>query len=67
MRVTDIAPGAQSSSPGLFRRVGPRLFFAADDGVHGSELWAISDDGSVPLFHDGYESGGLQRWDGPLP
>ena len=30
---------------------------AADDGAHGTELWAISDDGSVPLFGDGFEAG----------
>lgn len=41
--VKDIAPGAASSSPAGFERVANRLdtrwVFAANDGVHGRELW----------------------------
>lgn len=36
----DIAEGRLSSSPELFTRSGDRLFFSADDFVHGRELWA---------------------------
>ena len=31
---------AQSSNPTGFIRVGSQVFFSADDGIHGSELWA---------------------------
>jgi len=66
-RLTDIAPGPSSSSPGLFREVGGTLLFAANDGARGFELWGITADGSVPLFRDTFESGGLQRWDEAVP
>ncbi len=66
-RLTDIAPGPSSSSPGLFREVGGALLFAANDGARGFELWGITADGSVPLFRDTFESGGLQRWDEAEP
>ena len=42
-RVTDIAPGALFSNPGgngLQIVVGDTLYFSADDGIHGAELWA---------------------------
>ncbi|HSL84621.1 MAG TPA: ELWxxDGT repeat protein, partial [Thermoanaerobaculia bacterium] len=66
-RLTDIAPGPSSSSPGLFREVGGTLLFAANDGARGFELWGLTADGSVPLFRDTFESGGLQRWDEAAP
>ncbi len=37
----EIRPRADSSFPRQMVRVGDRLVFAADDGVHGDELWAI--------------------------
>ena len=37
--VADIMPGPDGSYPGFLTRVGDRLYFAADDGVHGRELW----------------------------
>jgi len=40
-RLTDIAPGPQSSGPGSAVLVGDRLLFRADDGFHGAELWAL--------------------------
>ncbi len=40
--VMDINPGADSSSPGKFAYSGDLLFFSADDGKHGEELWAYS-------------------------
>jgi ELWxxDGT repeat protein len=43
--IADIAPGAASSQrfalPGRFTRAGERLYFPADDGTHGEELWAL--------------------------
>lgn len=37
----DINPGSGSSNVGAFHRVGNLLFFAADDGVTGTELHAV--------------------------
>jgi ELWxxDGT repeat protein len=37
--VSDIRPGGQSSYPDAFAIVGNELFFAANDGTHGEELW----------------------------
>lgn len=37
----DINPGTASSSAGGFLRVGQTLYFTADDGFHGTELWAL--------------------------
>ena len=46
--VEDINPGADDSSPGFltgFVELGSYLYFRADDGVHGEELWRT--DGST--------------------
>jgi ELWxxDGT repeat protein len=40
-RLQDIAPGAVSSYPRKFTRVGTSVFFIATDGTRGSELWVI--------------------------
>ncbi|QRK08832.1 hypothetical protein JQX13_01260 [Archangium violaceum] len=40
-RVRDIAPGATSSFPRDFTRVGSKVFFVANDAVHGNELWLL--------------------------
>jgi ELWxxDGT repeat protein len=37
--VRDINPGAASSSPAFFKKAGNTVFFRADDGVNGNELW----------------------------
>jgi ELWxxDGT repeat protein len=37
----DIAPGPYSSTPDQLRSDGRRLYFVADDGVHGAEPWAL--------------------------
>jgi ELWxxDGT repeat protein len=37
----DIAPGPYSSRPDQFRSDGRRLYLFADDGVHGTEPWAL--------------------------
>ncbi len=39
--VQDIAPGLASSSPAELTVVNGSLYFSADDGVHGRELWAL--------------------------
>ncbi|WP_164002990.1 ELWxxDGT repeat protein [Pyxidicoccus caerfyrddinensis] len=40
-RLADLAPGAYSSSPRLFRRVGTAIYFVANDGVAGFEPWRM--------------------------
>ncbi len=35
----DINPGSSRSGPEYFAKVGNTVFFSADDGVHGVELW----------------------------
>ena len=37
--VSDVRPGSSSSYPDAFAIVGNELFFAANDGTHGEELW----------------------------
>ena len=39
--VKDISPGRDGSSPEWTIDVGGTLFFVADDGIHGSELWRV--------------------------
>ena len=40
--VSDLRPGPEGSAPGPLVVAGSRAFFAADDGVHGRELWTLS-------------------------
>lgn len=37
--VRDLLPGSGSSAPNHFERLGDRVLFSADDGLHGRELW----------------------------
>jgi ELWxxDGT repeat protein len=39
--LADVAEGALSASPAQLTVSGPRLFFVADEGVHGRELWSV--------------------------
>lgn len=39
--LADLRPGAASSFPRDLRVAGDRLYFTADDGVHGRELWVM--------------------------
>ncbi len=52
-RVKDIQPGEAGSRPEELTVLGSRLFFTADDGMHGRELW-VSDgtDAGTHLFVD---------------
>jgi ELWxxDGT repeat protein len=45
--VKDIYPGGDSSWPSSLTEAGGHVFFTADDGVHGDELWT-SWDGTTP-------------------
>lgn len=40
--VMDINPGLPNSSPGSQTVLGDTLYFSADDGFHGREIWALS-------------------------
>lgn len=40
-RLQEIAPGAAGSAPEGFTVAGSRLFFTADDGLHGREPWSL--------------------------
>lgn len=39
--LADVAPGRLSSDPQRLTRSGDLLYFTADDGTHGHELWAV--------------------------
>ncbi|HYO69445.1 MAG TPA: ELWxxDGT repeat protein, partial [Archangium sp.] len=41
VRVADLAPGVESSSPTSMAASGRYVFFQADDFTHGTELWAL--------------------------
>jgi ELWxxDGT repeat protein len=45
IRVRDIRPGAEGSSPSSLTTLGSRVYFSANDGLTGSELW--SSDGTA--------------------
>ena len=49
--VKDIRPGSASSDPNYMAVAGGKLFFSANDGTHGTELW-VKDSAGVRLVHD---------------
>ena len=49
--VHDINPGPSSGFPGSYAVVGNQMFFSANDGVHGYELWK-SDGVNTSLVKD---------------
>jgi hypothetical protein len=40
--LADIDPGSRSSSPKGLVNISGTMFFAADDGTHGRELWSFT-------------------------
>lgn len=57
--MTDGLVAAQSSNPTFFRRAGNQLFFVANDGAHGNELWRTDGTPSgTSLVRDFVEGGG---------
>ncbi len=53
MQQIDLRPGADSSSPGELVSFAGKIFFSADDGTHGQELWRT--DGAPDATHTGTE------------
>lgn len=51
-RLADVHPGPPGSFPREAFRFGNRVFFAADDGTHGVELWYYEGNGVPRLFAD---------------
>ncbi|NMO18156.1 hypothetical protein HPC49_14135 [Pyxidicoccus fallax] len=65
-RVKDVRSGAEGSEPASLTVLGRRLFFSADDGVHGNELW-VSDgtEAGTQLFKE-LEHGPRGAWPSEL-
>jgi len=51
-RVADINPGGGDSFPLGFTEFGGALYFHADDGSNGIELWRVTSDGQVEQVRD---------------
>jgi ELWxxDGT repeat protein len=51
----DIYPGPVGSQPRFVARTGDALYFSADDGLHGRELWRVVAFGDA-IFADGFEA-----------
>ncbi|MDX1997161.1 MAG: hypothetical protein SF066_05530, partial [Thermoanaerobaculia bacterium] len=65
-RVVDLNAGPGSSSPHGFFRSGEWIYFGANNGVAGFELWRIPRAEVVgQIFADGFESGDISRWSSP--
>jgi ELWxxDGT repeat protein len=62
-QVFDLVPGPGSSTPRDPAPARDRLYFSADDLVHGRELWVVD----LALLRDGFESGDLTAWTVVVP
>ncbi|CAD5978142.1 hypothetical protein PCC9214_04352 [Planktothrix tepida] len=51
--VADINPGKRSSNPSLPFDVNGTLYLAANDGIHGKELWKLTPTGSNSISQEG--------------
>jgi ELWxxDGT repeat protein len=49
--IKDINPGTPSAQPNFLMESGGKLFFNADDGIHGRELWVEDRSGSGPALY----------------
>ena len=52
MQVSDISPGASGSAPAEFTQFNGELYFRANNGTQGIELWKIKADGTAALAAD---------------
>jgi ELWxxDGT repeat protein len=52
LRLIDVNPGSGSSDPFLFKNVGDTVYFDANDGTHGIELWKMDSTTSSPFLFD---------------
>lgn len=50
LKVAGLSPGTGSSSPTDFCQVGETLFFRANDGFNGSELWKLKGNDTAPVM-----------------
>jgi ELWxxDGT repeat protein len=54
-----INPGVTNSEPNSLTNVNGQLYFTADDGVNGGELWRINGSGRAEMVEDNIPGGGL--------
>jgi len=64
-RVTDQFADATASIQGVLVQFQGRIYFSADDGVNGRELWAL--DPLTALYCDGFEDGHDDDWSSSVP
>ena len=58
-QIADIFPGLSSSAPAAFKEYSGRLYFVADDGTSGRELWSTDLSGQNRLLHKDIRAGSL--------
>ena len=62
--VKDINYGSGDSSPSMFEGMGGELFFSADDGISGMELWKSDGTNSGTLIVSNIAANGSSSWPG---
>jgi ELWxxDGT repeat protein len=64
--VADIVPGATSSDPGNLVAIGSTIYFTANDGIHGYELWKSNGTAAGTMMLKDINSGGGGSYAGSL-
>ncbi len=62
-----IGEGASSSTPSNLTNVGGTLYFVAEDGVNGRELWRINGSGAAEMVEDSVPGNGISLMGGSDP